>query len=395
MIVAVSGREVYVSRMQFEASARESKRVHRVGVVGASAPVSSDASPTAVATTWAAHSHIPAIAAAPNVTLTAVATTRRESAERSARAFGAAHAFTSAAELSACDEVDLVVVSVRSPGHAQAVEAALLAGKPVWCEWPVGVGSAGTRHLTGLAREHGVTTIAGLQGRFDPAVAHARRLLDDGYVGRVLAVHTFAEYAAWGETVAIGYSADEKAHAHILYSGGGHILEILTHLAGDVRDVTGTLSYQFDSGYALDLQRRVQMTAPDQFTAHGMLTSGAVFSAHILGAAPHGSPFSLHIIGTEGRLVLETDGMPQIAPPTLRGAQAADALTVLPVPPSHAPVAEGLRGPAVAMAAAYSQLPDDLSAGADPLPDFEHALKIHRLLDAITSAARSGTRQTL
>jgi predicted dehydrogenase len=386
---------VYVLRMQFEAGERPSKRVHRVGVIGASAPASSDGSPTAVATTWAAHSHIPAIAAAPNVTLTAVATSRRESAERSASAFGATHAFTSAAELSACDDVDLVVVSVRSPGHAQAVEAALMAGKPVWCEWPIGVGSETTRHLTGLAREHGVTTVAGLQGRFDPAVAYARRLLDDGYVGRLLAVRAYAEYDAWGETIAVGYSADAKAKAHIRNSGGGHILEILTYLAGDVRDVTGTLSYQFDSGYALDLQRRVPMTAPDQFTAHGVLTSGAVFSAHVLGAAPHGSPFGLHLIGTEGRLVLETDGMPQISPPTLRGARGADALAVLSVPDSDLTVAEGLQGPAVAMAGAYSHLPDDLSAGADPLPDFEHGLKIHRVLDAITTAARSGTRESL
>jgi len=73
------------------------KTVHRVGIVGASAPASwtragATSAPSAAVTNWAAYSHIPAIAAAPNVTLTAVATTRPESAERSARMFGAAHA---------------------------------------------------------------------------------------------------------------------------------------------------------------------------------------------------------------------------------------------------------------------------------------------------------------
>jgi len=341
------------------------------------------------------HSHIPAIAAARNVTLTAVATTRTESAERSARAFGATHAFTSAADLAACDDVDLVVVSVRSPGHAQAVEAALLAGKPVWCEWPMGPGGETTRRLARLARESGLTTIAGLQARFDPAVAYARKLLDNGYVGRVLAVRTHAHYAAFGETIAVGYSADEKANAHILVSGGGHILDMLTYLAGDVRDVTGTLSHQFDSGYALDLQRRVPMTAPDQFAAHGTLTSGAVFSAHVLGAAPQGSPFGLHIVGTEGQLVLETDGMPQIAPPTLTGSRGSGAPAVLQVPAPYGTRTDGLPGAAVAMTSAYGHLPDDLSAGAGPLPDFEHGLKIHRLLEAIVTSSRSGTRQPL
>jgi predicted dehydrogenase len=386
---------MYLQNMQFHVR-RRTPTVHRIGIIGASAhDRAPETAPTAVATSWAVHSHVPAIAAAPTVTLTAVATTRIESAERSARAFGARHAFASAAELAACDEVDLVVVSVRSPGHAPAVETALKAGKPVWCEWPIGPGGQTTQRLARLARDRGLTAIAGLQGRFTPAVAYARRLLDDGYIGQVLSAHAYAEYDAWGETIAVGYSADEKANAHILVSGGGHILDILTYLTGEIRDVSGTLSYQFASGYALDRQQRVSMTAPDQFTAHGTLQSGAVFSAHVLGAAPHGLPFQLHITGTRGQLVLETDGMPQIAPLTLKGAQGDNPPTILEIPPPYLPTGQDLHGPAVAMAAAYRQLPDDLSLGAGPLPDFNHGLKIHRLLNAITVASRSGTRQNL
>jgi predicted dehydrogenase len=377
------------------------KAVHRVGIIGASAPASwtsadpADA-PSAAVTNWAAYSHIPAIAAAPNVTLTAVATTRAESAERSARMFGAKHAFTSAADLAASDDVDLVVVSVRSPGHAPAVEAALLAGKPVWCEWPVGTGGETTRRLVSLARERNATTITGLQARFTPAVAYARQLLEDGYAGRVLSAHVYAEYDAFGENIAVAASAQDENNAHVLISGGGHILDTLTFLAGDIRQVTGTLSYQRDSGYALDLQRRVTMTAPDQFAAQGTLESGAVFVAHVLGAAPHGSPFRLHIAGTAGQLSLETDGMPQIAPLTLKGARGQNAPQEMPIPAGFLPPSAGLLpGPAVAMASAYAALPDDLSSGAAPLPDFEHALTMHRLLDAIKASSRTGVRQPL
>jgi predicted dehydrogenase len=78
---------------------------HRVGVIGANAK-----------TSWAAYSHLPAIVAAENVRLSAIATTNPRSAEESAKTFGATHAFADAADLVACDDVDLVVVSVKSPG---------------------------------------------------------------------------------------------------------------------------------------------------------------------------------------------------------------------------------------------------------------------------------------
>jgi predicted dehydrogenase len=118
--------------------------------------------------------------------------------------------------------------------------------------------------------------------------------------------------------------------------------------------------------------------------------------AHVLGAAPYGSPFRLHIAGAEGQLSLETDGMPQIAPPTLKGARGPNAPEVMPIPAAYLPPSAGLlQGPAVAMASAYAALPDDLSSGAAPLPDFEHALKMHRLLDAIKTSSRTGVRQTL
>jgi predicted dehydrogenase len=123
---------------------------------------------------------------------------------------------------------------------------------------------------------------------------------------------------------------------------------------------------------------------------------GAVFAAHVLGAAPHGSPFRLHIAGTAGQLSLETDGMPQIASLTLRGARGANAPAPMPIPAAFRPPSAGrLRGPAVAMASAYAALPDDLSSGAGPLPGFEHALTMHRLLDAIKASARTGVRQRL
>src|SRR5262249_60440030 len=90
----------------------------RVGIVGAS-PQS-----------WAAATHLPALAHLDEFTVTAVATTRQDSARAAADTFGIRHAFASADELASHPEVDLVVVSVKVPAHAAPAPPALTAGQP-------------------------------------------------------------------------------------------------------------------------------------------------------------------------------------------------------------------------------------------------------------------------
>ena len=74
----------------------------RLGFIGAN-----------VRSTWAAQSHFPALLASPDVELTAVCTTRRETAEAAREAFGAKLAFTDFREMVASKEIDAVAVVVR------------------------------------------------------------------------------------------------------------------------------------------------------------------------------------------------------------------------------------------------------------------------------------------
>src|SRR4051812_27273034 len=132
----------------------------RVGIIGASPERG-----------WAAAAHVPALRALPQYELTAVGTSRPESAREAARAFGAAHAFTDARRLAEHPEVDLVVVTVKVRAHAELVGAALAAGKHVYCEWPLGLTTAEAEHLAASARTAGVHDAIGLQARYAPAIS--------------------------------------------------------------------------------------------------------------------------------------------------------------------------------------------------------------------------------
>src|SRR5437899_12425548 len=101
---------------------------------------------------WAMGVHIPALQALPHFEMTAVGTTRQETAEAAAKKWGVRGAYTDPRQLAADPDVDLVVVSVKTPGHHALVRTALEAGKHVLCEWPLAATMDEVRDLVGLAR---------------------------------------------------------------------------------------------------------------------------------------------------------------------------------------------------------------------------------------------------
>src|SRR5207244_1685171 len=78
------------------------------------------------------------------------------------------------------DDVDVVAVATPVEAHAEAVAAALRAGKPILCEKPLGVDSDEARELHELAADAGVTNAVGFNYRYVPAVALAKEHVDSG-----------------------------------------------------------------------------------------------------------------------------------------------------------------------------------------------------------------------
>src|SRR5205814_7128886 len=94
------------------------KRI-RVGVIGANPERG-----------WAAQAHIPALKSlADDFEITALSTSRRESADAAGELFGVPAAFDNHHELVNSPAVDVVAVTVKVPYHLELAIAALDAGK--------------------------------------------------------------------------------------------------------------------------------------------------------------------------------------------------------------------------------------------------------------------------
>src|SRR5213592_4614426 len=102
----------------------------RVGIIGANPDRG-----------WAVQAHIPALKSlADDFEITALSTTRRESADAAGTLFGVSAAFDNHYELVNSPNVDVVAVTVKVLYHLELATAALDAGKAVYCEWPLSNG---------------------------------------------------------------------------------------------------------------------------------------------------------------------------------------------------------------------------------------------------------------
>jgi len=353
----------------------------KVGLVGAS-----------IDGGWAIQSHVPAIAHLDSVVLSAVATSRAESADRSAAALGARRGYSSAVDLADDPDVDLVTVAVKVPAHADAVIAAVRAHKDVYCEWPLGVDTGQAESLRDLAVAAEVRSVIGLQARLAPAVLAARDLVAAGTLGRILSVQAFsAGMGLGGPEIPADreWAADWANGLSVLSVRAAHTLDAVEFCAGFIAELSAEVVVATPEPVIAGTGRIVRKTAPDQVIISGRLEGGASLSAHfLLGVNPPHLPL-ISIMGTAGTacLVADTaDGQIQMSRITLQLGLGSAAPTEVPESPKSP--ADELADPPAGVARVYEAFRDERAG----IPDFGHAVRLHALLDTIVFAAVSGER---
>ncbi len=304
----------------------------RLGIIGASPSVG-----------WAHRSHLPAIAASPEFELTGVCTTRMETAEVSKQQYGARLAFDDYQEMLAHPDIDAVAVVLRVPAHYEITRDALKAGKHVFTEWPLGRTTGEAEELADLARDKGVKAVVGLQARAAPAVLQMKQLVEQGYVGEIMACSmTLVRGGVLARPSGRTWQRDVELGAHTLTIATGHSVDAMRFVAGDFAEVSAIVSTQCEQWYETDTNQYLDVTSPDNILINGRLTNGAVVSAHVASIPWAGSGYRLEVYGRDGTLTADSEDSPQLGPVRLRGAQGSDELEELSVSGQHNFVLEGM-----------------------------------------------------
>jgi predicted dehydrogenase len=258
---------------------------------------------------WAATAHIPALRALPGeYEIRALSATTDDAARAAGEAFGVAAVFAHHEELVTQPDVDLVAVTVKVPHHRELVSAALVAGKAVYCEWPLGRDLDEARAMTALAAAQGVRTVVGLQARQAPAIEFVRDLIRDGYVGEVLST-TMIGVSVPGDVIVRPnvYMLDAQNGATLLTVAVGHSLDTLNHVLGEFADLSALSAIRRPLITAEGTREQITKTAVDQVALIGTLRSGAIASIHVREAVAGGIGFLWEINGTDGTLRVTAD----------------------------------------------------------------------------------------
>src|SRR4051794_40874204 len=325
---------------------KTSKRI-RVGIIGANPDRG-----------WAAQAHLPALQSlSDDFEITALSTSRRESADAASKRFSVPAAFDNHRDLVNSSKVDVVAITVKVPYHLELATAALEAGKAVYCEWPLGNGLKEAETLAALAKQQGVLAVAGLQARSAPPVAYVRDLVEQGFVGEVLSTTLVGSGMGWGESVPPynAYLNDKDNGATMLSVALGHAADALCHCLGEVHELSATMTARRTTAAVEGTGESMPMTAEDQVAVSGLLDGGAAFSIHYRGGVSRGTNLLWEINGTEGDLRLTSaGGQPQIFELELRGGKGAQSsLELLPVPDQYRWVPAQVAGPSTNVAQAY------------------------------------------
>jgi predicted dehydrogenase len=380
-----------------------SERQIRVGLVGANPDKG-----------WGTSVHVPAIAALPGFTLEAVATTRQETAEASARRFGARLAFGDARQLTAHPDIDLVAITVKAPEHYRLAMLALEAGKHIYCEWPLAANTRQALELRDLAAGKGVKAIVGLQARSAPAIMHARNLINDGYVGRVTAARmACALPGGGGRRSQEGlYVIDKSNGASTMAIQGGHSIDALRFVTGGFAGLSAVISNQFERVEVIETGEIRAKDAPDQILVSGRLKNGGVVSVIINGGAAAGHGIEMRIFGTEGTVSISAQGPLnfQMSELQLSGARSPDRnLQPIEIPANldcafidknfkgrqPYPGVEVPRATVVNVTNLYARIGNSIRDNAPLDPDFAAGAKMHALLDSLQTASDTGQYQQL
>lgn len=134
---------------------------------------------------WASTAHIPTMQENPHVADIAVSRPDREGLDKVMAHFGLTHGYTDAAEMLADRPLKGVVVSSPHVLHAEHALMAIDKGLHVLVEKPMTTSAVDARRMVEAARAKGVEIIMPYGWNYRPMIDAAKKLVDDGWIGKV------------------------------------------------------------------------------------------------------------------------------------------------------------------------------------------------------------------
>ncbi|WP_055588730.1 Gfo/Idh/MocA family protein [Peterkaempfera griseoplana] len=347
--------------------------------------------------------------------LTAVAGRNPEGVRAAAEKFGWESAETDWRRLIERDDIDLVDICTPGDTHAEIAIAALEAGKHVLCEKPLANSVAEAERMVaaaGAAAAAGVHAMCGFSYRRTPALALAKRLVDEGALGQIRQVR--AQYLQdWlsDENTPLTWRLDRtKSGSGSLGDIGAHIIDATQWLTG--QSITGVSAlletFVKERPVTGDLVGLGGRGGADAARGPVTVDDAAIFSARFDGgpigvfeatrfALGRKNAMRIELNGSRASLSFDFEDMNSLS--FYEAAQEPNAgfRRIQVTEPEHPytghwwPVGHGL-GYEHVFTHQVVDLVQAIAAGVQPSPSFADALQVQRVLAAVEASASDESR---
>jgi predicted dehydrogenase len=321
-------------------------------------------------------------------------------------------------EVVARDDIDVVDICTPGDSHREIALAALAAGKHVLCEKPLANTVAEAEEMAAAAEEAatgGVLSAVGFNYRRVPALALARRLIQDGRIGQIR--HIRAQYLQdWIVDPAfplVWRLQKDKAGSGALGDIGAHIVDLSYFLTGQRLVGVSALMETFvkrrplpqaasglsASGGSEDLG---DVTVDDAAVFFGRTDAGALATYEATRfATGRKNAMRIEINGSDGSLAFDFEAMNElhVYDGTVAAADAGFR-RILATEPEH-PYVEAWWPPGHGLGYEHTfvhEIADfvrDIAAGRQPTPTFADGLAIQRVLAAVEQSASRNSEWTV
>lgn len=164
-----------------------------------------------------------------------------ENVRRAADQFGWQEYATDFQKVLERDDIDIIDISTPGNQHAPMAIAAAQAGKTVFCEKPLGNTFEEAKSMVEAVEKAGVVNMVCFNYRRVPAIALAKRMIEEGALGRIyhFRARYLQDWIADPNFPLVWRLQKEIAGSGTLGDIGAHILDLSTFLVGPLTEISG------------------------------------------------------------------------------------------------------------------------------------------------------------
>ncbi|MDI3288781.1 Gfo/Idh/MocA family oxidoreductase [Polyangium sp. 15x6] len=356
-----------------------------------------------VSANWGAIAHLPAWRLLDDVEVSAICTSRQETAEAAAKQFAVARPFWDFEAMCADPDIDVIDAGTNPNLREKIVTAALNAGKHVVNQLPFTSSLEAAERLGALQREKGVVGAAACSLVGLPHLALMKEMIDEGTIGEVFQVHCSWQMSFFLEIFpGFPYTWFGKSGlgVSVTRNHGSHMLHALRQVFGPIQSVVGQMQTQLKT-WKLPSGEIMQVETDD--TSHSLLrfASGAMGTLTTSWTAADCPGFHIDAFGSKGRLRLDALRYPSVGSAKLYAAKSDFAMEPtgkeVPVPERLCMVDgrvvaadpnDGSGGQRVSLGRLFDGFAQAVRDGGEPPASFARSLEVQRIIEALYASHR-------